>query len=56
MIGRGKATEFETKYLIIQERAILDELAPGTARDFHQKRLENYYRKLLDELRAARGR
>lgn len=55
MIGQGKATEFETKYLILHERAILNELAPGPARDLHQRRLDSYHRKLLEELRAARG-
>ena len=54
MIGQGRATEFETKFLILQERAILDELAPGPARDLHQRLLDDYHRKLLEELKAAR--
>ena len=53
MIGQAKPTEFETKHLILQERAILDELGPGPVRDIHLRRLEEYHRKLFKELRDA---
>ena len=55
MIGQAKPTDFETEHLILRESAILSELGPGPARDAHLRRLEDYQRKLWQEVRDARG-
>lgn len=55
MIGEAKATEFETNFLIQQDRGMLE---PGAtaSRERQLKRLDNYTRKLFEEVHEARLR